>query len=102
MALTRDFKDTIVARIKSDPDFAKALLDEAATLFFSGETETMNKEESNKTSRRIAPHTQRRKQVKQRHMCLRGNKIKKKIYNSEIWAFGEWDIRRVGEWFLPF
>ncbi len=40
MALTRDFKDTIVARIKSDPDFAKALLDEAATLFFSGETET--------------------------------------------------------------
>src|SRR3989338_7351504 len=40
MALTRDFKETIVKRVKKDPDFAKALLDEAATLFLNGEPET--------------------------------------------------------------
>jgi DNA-binding phage protein len=37
MALTRDFKQTVVERVERDPDFAKALLDEAATLFLSGE-----------------------------------------------------------------
>jgi DNA-binding phage protein len=40
MALTRDFKKTIVARVERDPAFARALLDEAATLFLSGEPET--------------------------------------------------------------
>ena len=40
MALTRDFKKTVVARVERDPEFAKALLDEAATLFLSGEPET--------------------------------------------------------------
>ncbi len=40
MALTRDFKQTIVARVQADPAFAKALLDEAATLFLNGEAET--------------------------------------------------------------
>ena len=40
MTLTRDFKQTVVERVKRDPDFAKALLDEAATLFLSGEPET--------------------------------------------------------------
>src|SRR5260370_36073390 len=40
MALTRDFKKTVVARVERDPEFANALLDEAATLFLSGETET--------------------------------------------------------------
>lgn len=40
MALTRDFKQTMVERVERDPDFAKALLDEAATLFLSGESET--------------------------------------------------------------
>lgn len=40
MALTRDFKQTIADRIRRDPDFAKALLDEAATLFLNGEPET--------------------------------------------------------------
>jgi len=40
MALTRDFKSTVVARVERDPDFAKAMLDEAATLFLSGEPET--------------------------------------------------------------
>jgi DNA-binding phage protein len=37
MGLTRDFKETIVERVRRDPDFAKALLDEAATLFLNGE-----------------------------------------------------------------
>lgn len=37
MTLTRDFKQTVVERVERDPDFAKALLDEAATLFLSGD-----------------------------------------------------------------
>ncbi len=37
MTLTRDFKQTVVERVERDPDFARALLDEAATLFLSGE-----------------------------------------------------------------
>lgn len=40
MALTRDFKQTVVERVERDPQFATALLDEAATLFLSGEPET--------------------------------------------------------------
>lgn len=40
MALTRDFKKTVVARIDRDPAFARELLDEATTLFISGEPET--------------------------------------------------------------
>jgi DNA-binding phage protein len=40
MALTRDFKKTVVARVERDPTFAKELLDEATTLFISGEAET--------------------------------------------------------------
>lgn len=38
--LTRDFKQTVVERVEHDPEFAKALLDEAATLFLSVEPET--------------------------------------------------------------
>lgn len=40
MTLTRDFKDTVMARAQSDPEFARSLLDEAATLFLNGEAET--------------------------------------------------------------
>ena len=40
MALTRDFKDTFVARVQNDPAFAQALLDEAVKLFFDGEPDT--------------------------------------------------------------
>lgn len=40
MALTRDFKETVVARVERDPAFAKALLDEATTLLIGGEAET--------------------------------------------------------------
>ncbi len=40
MTLTRDFKQTVVERVSRDPDFAKALLDEATTLFLSGEPDT--------------------------------------------------------------
>jgi DNA-binding phage protein len=37
LQLTRDFKQTIVERARRDRDFAKALLDEAATHFLNGE-----------------------------------------------------------------
>ena len=40
MALNRDFKGTVLERVQSDPTFAQALLDEAATLFLNGEPET--------------------------------------------------------------
>ena len=40
MALTRDYKKTIAERVERDPEFAKALLDEAATLFLGDEPET--------------------------------------------------------------
>jgi DNA-binding phage protein len=40
MALTRDFRQTVAARVERDPDFARAMLDEAATLFLNGEPET--------------------------------------------------------------
>jgi len=39
MALTRDFKQTVVERVKRDPAFARELLNEAATLFLNGETD---------------------------------------------------------------
>ena len=39
MALTPDFKDTVVDRVKREPAFAKALLDEAARLFLNGDPE---------------------------------------------------------------
>jgi DNA-binding phage protein len=40
MALTRNFKKTVIARVERDPNFAKALLDEAATLFLNDDPET--------------------------------------------------------------
>lgn len=40
MALTRDFKETVAVRIGREPKFARALLDEALTLFLNGEPET--------------------------------------------------------------
>ena len=40
MALTRDFKQSVVERVQRDPAFARAMLDEAATLFLSGEPRT--------------------------------------------------------------
>ena len=40
MALTRDSKKTVAERVERDPEFAKALLDEAATLFLGDEPET--------------------------------------------------------------
>jgi hypothetical protein len=40
MALTRNFKRTVIARVERGPVFARALLDEAATLFLSDEPET--------------------------------------------------------------
>ncbi len=40
MTLTRDFKQTVAERVRRDPAFANALLDEAATLFLNGEPHT--------------------------------------------------------------
>ena len=40
MSITRDYKETVNARVKKDPEFAKALLDEAVSLFLNGEPET--------------------------------------------------------------
>ncbi|MCC7097172.1 MAG: transcriptional regulator [Thermomonas sp.] len=40
MALTRDFKETVAARVQNDPVFAQALFDEAITLFVNGEPES--------------------------------------------------------------
>lgn len=37
MPLTRDFQETVVARVRRDPAFARSMLDEAATLFLNGE-----------------------------------------------------------------
>jgi len=37
MALTHDFKNTAAARVRRDPKFAKALLDEAASHFLNCE-----------------------------------------------------------------
>ena len=40
MALTREFKRSVAERIVREPSFARALLDEAASLFLNGEPET--------------------------------------------------------------
>ncbi|MCK5340521.1 MAG: transcriptional regulator [Desulfobulbaceae bacterium] len=40
MAMTRDFKETVNKRAQKDPEFTKALFDEAVTLFLNGEPET--------------------------------------------------------------
>ena len=40
MALTRDFKETIRARVKRDPGFRRALLREGIENFLSGDVET--------------------------------------------------------------
>jgi len=37
VSLTRDFTQTVVERVSRDQEFAKALLDEAASLFLGGE-----------------------------------------------------------------
>jgi DNA-binding phage protein len=41
MALTRDFKGSVAERMARDPSFARALLDEAASLLLNGEPETV-------------------------------------------------------------
>jgi len=40
MALTRDFKETILARVQREPKFAHALLQEALDLLLNGEPDT--------------------------------------------------------------
>jgi hypothetical protein len=40
MALTRDFKESIIVKVKLDPEFAKNILDEAVIILLNGEAET--------------------------------------------------------------
>lgn len=40
MTLSRDFNETVTNRLQHDPDFARALLDEAVTLLINGEADT--------------------------------------------------------------
>jgi len=40
MALTKDFKETVQARVKRDPAFRESLLSEALDFFISGDVET--------------------------------------------------------------
>ena len=40
MAIAHDFNQTVTDRVEHDPAFAKALFDEAATLFLNGEPDT--------------------------------------------------------------
>ena len=39
MALTRHFKETMVARVERDPAFVRAMLDESLTLFLNGDSD---------------------------------------------------------------
>jgi DNA-binding phage protein len=39
MALTREYKETVLARIKRDPEFARALYAEAVNALMEGETD---------------------------------------------------------------
>ncbi len=40
MALTRDFKTSVLARVERDPEFARALLSEAVGLFLDNDPQT--------------------------------------------------------------
>jgi hypothetical protein len=40
VGLTRDFKETVIARVERDPAFAKELLDEATMLLISREADS--------------------------------------------------------------
>ena len=40
MPLTRDFKQSVTERVQREPAFARALLDEAASLFLNGDPAT--------------------------------------------------------------
>ena len=40
MALTRDFRDTVVARAQRDPKFRQALFTEAINAYLAGDTQT--------------------------------------------------------------
>ena len=78
MALTRDFKDTVVRRVQNDPAFAQALFDEAVSLFINGESETAKlilRDLVNATVgfSRIAELIQKQDKSVQRMLSIRGN-----------------------------
>lgn len=59
MTLTRDPQETIAARANADPTFAKALLDEATTLYLEGDADTA----------KIVPHTVIRATIGYEHLA---------------------------------
>lgn len=59
MTLTRHFKQTVVERLDRDPDFAKALLDEAVTLFLSDEPENARLNFRNLVNTNTSPQPER-------------------------------------------
>ena len=78
MALTRDYKQTIVERAQREPAFAKALLDEAATLMLSGEPDVARlvlRDLVNATIgfERLAAQTQKPAKSLHRMLSARGN-----------------------------
>jgi DNA-binding phage protein len=40
MALTRDFRETVIERVRREPEFGRALLREALELMYTGDLET--------------------------------------------------------------
>ena len=78
MALSRDYQETVNSRIERDPDFAKALLDEATSLFFNGEPETARlilRELVNSTIgfEKLANETSKPSKSLQRMLSAKGN-----------------------------
>jgi DNA-binding phage protein len=78
MALTREFRQTVAARVQRDPKFAKAMLDEAATVFLNGEPDTARlvlRDLVNATMgfEALAAETELPSKSLQRMLSLRGN-----------------------------
>lgn len=77
-ALTRDVKHTLIERAQREPAFAKALLDQAATLILSGEPETARlilRDLVNATIgfEKLATETQKPSKSLHRMLSARGN-----------------------------
>lgn len=78
MALTRDFKQTVVERVQRDPAFGQALFDEALTLMLGGEPDAarlMLRELINSTVgfEALAAHTDKPAKSLHRMFSAKGN-----------------------------
>ena len=88
MALTRDFKETILARVKRDPGFRKALLREGIENFLSGDVETGKlRDFINATVgfTKLSDVTHRSAKSLMRMLCPRGNPQARNLF--EIVAY---------------